>query len=208
MAMTAALQMYIVSKDEQYASRFTESIWPMLDRSVNFGIKIALQAIPYMDQAYHDKLKEYVISYKQICDDLNKQNPYGVPMATGGWGENGGIVNWAMTNYYAQHIYPDIFNPEYVYKGLNFVFGCHTYSNISFVSSVGTRSKKITYGSNRADFSLIAGGIVPGLLLLKPDFPENREDWPFLWGENEVTIGGCADYILLSTAVNHLSTGE
>ena len=51
--------------------------------------------------------------------------------------------------------------PEYVYKGLNYIFGCHPYSNISFVSAVGTRSKKITYGNNRADFSFIAGGVVP-----------------------------------------------
>ena len=80
-------------------------------------------------------------------------------------------------------------NAEYVYKGLDYIFGCHPYSNISFVSSVGTKSKKITYGNNRANFSFIAGGIVPGILLIKPDFPENKEDWPFFWGENEVTVG-------------------
>ncbi len=203
-AMTAALQLYITTKDQKYARLFTESLWPMLDRSVMFGIKTALQAVPYMDQEYQDKLRGYVISYKQMCDDLGRKNPFGVPMAGGGWGGNGGIVNWAITNYYAHQTYPELISPEYVYKGLNYIFGCHPYSNISFVSSVGTRSKKITYGNNRADFSFIAGGIVPGLLLLKPDFPENREDWPFLWGENEVTVGGCADYIMLSTAVNDL----
>ncbi len=202
MVMTAALQLYISTKDEKYARRFTDALWPMLDRSVIFGIKAALQAVPYMDQEYQDKLKDYVVRYKKTLDDLSEQNPYGVPIAAGGWGGSGGVVNWAITNYYANQIFPDIISPEYVYKGLNYIFGCHPYSNISFVSSVGTRSKKITYGNNRADFSFIAGGIVPGILLLKPDFPENREDWPFLWGENEVTVGGCADYILLSTAVN------
>jgi endoglucanase len=85
---------------------------------------------------------------------------------------------------------------------LNYIFGCHPYHNLSFVSAVGTRSKKITYGSNRADFSYIAGGVVPGLLVLHPDFPENKEDWPFLWGENEVVIDICASYIFLSAAVN------
>ncbi|MFH0758194.1 MAG: glycoside hydrolase family 9 protein [Bacteroidota bacterium] len=208
MAMSAALQLYITTKDQQYARRFADALWPMLDRSVMFGLQSALQAVPYMNQEYKDKLKEYVIRYKQMCDDLGKQNPYGVPMSGGGWGGNGGIVNWAITNYHAHQVFPELISPEYVYKGLNYIFGCHPYSNISFVSSVGTRSKKITYGNNRADFSFIAGGIVPGLLLLKPDFPENREDWPFLWGENEVTVGGCADYIMLSTAVNHLSTGK
>jgi endoglucanase len=54
-------------------------------------------------------------------------------------------------------------------------------------------SKKRTYGSNRADFSYISGGVVPGVLLQKPDFMENKEDWPFLLGENECVIDICAD---------------
>jgi hypothetical protein len=93
---------------------------------------------------------------------------------------------------------------EYVFRGLTYLFGCHPYSNISFVSGVGTHSKKRTYGNNRADFSFIAGGVVPGVLLLKPDFPENKEDWPFLWGENECVIDICADYIFLANAANEL----
>jgi len=68
------------------------------------------------------------------------------------------------------------------------------------VAGVGTRSKKVTYGINRADYSFIAGGVVPGVLLLKPDFLENKEDWPFLWGENECVINICADYIFLAHA--------
>jgi hypothetical protein len=60
------------------------------------------------------------------------------------------------------------------------------------------------YGSNRADYSFIAGGVVPGVLILKPDFPENDDDWPFFWGENEYVIDICAEYILLSSAVSAL----
>jgi hypothetical protein len=69
---------------------------------------------------------------------------------------------------------------------------------------VGVRSKKVAYGTNRADFTTIAGGIVPGLILPQTGFPGNKDDWPFLWGENEVTIGGNAEYILLACAVNEL----
>jgi hypothetical protein len=157
-----------------------------------------------MDEAYRQKLRSYVIRFKEISDSYARQNPYGVPIATGGWGGNGGIVNWAITCYYAHRLFPDVMSEVYVYRGLDYLFGCHPYSNISFVSAVGTRSKKITYGNNRADFSYIAGGVVPGILVLKPDFPENKEDWPFFWGENEVTVGICANYILLSAAANAL----
>jgi hypothetical protein len=110
-------------------------------------------------------------------------------------------VNWAITNYYVHQVFPDVMGPEYVYRGVDYLFGCHPYSNVSFVSAVGTHSKRITYGNNRADFSYIAGGVVPGILILKPDFPENKEDWPFFWGENEVTVGICANYIFLGAAV-------
>jgi hypothetical protein len=206
--MSAALQLYITTKDDKYASVFKNTVWQSVDMFVQFGMQPALQAVPYMNDDYKKKLRDYVIKYKAVCDDYAKQNPYGVPIATGGWGGSGPIVNFATANYLANKFYPDVINVEYVYKGLNYIFGCHPYSNISFVSSVGTKSKKVTYGNNRANFSFIAGGIVPGILLIKPDFPENKEDWPFLWGENEVTVGACADYIFLANAVQELVSGK
>jgi len=203
--MSAALQLYITTKDDKYATVFKDAVFTLLDRFIQFAMQPALQAVPYMNADYIKKLKDYVVKYKTYCDGFTKQNPYGVPIALGGWGGSGNVVNFATTNYYANKFYPDIMDGEYLYKGLNYIFGCHPYSNISLVSSVGTKSKKITYGNNRANFSFIAGGIVPGILLIKPDFPENKEDWPFLWGENEVTVGGCANYIFLANAVESLT---
>jgi len=57
---------------------------------------------------------------------------------------------------------------------------------------------------NRADFSFISGVIVPRVLILKPDLPENKEDWPFLWGENEYVINAGASYLFVANAVNQL----
>jgi endoglucanase len=211
----AILQLYITTKDKKYADQFLEKIWTLLEQPSGgreFGqqffasrsLNPALQAIPFMDAAYKARLKDYIIKYKESMDELEKKNPYGLPISGGGWGGSGSIVNSAITNYFAYKAFPEIMNKEDVFKGLNYIFGCHPYSNVSFVEAVGTRSKKVAYGNNRADFSIIAGGIVPGILVLKPDFPENKDDWPFLWGENEVTIGGSAEYIFLSCAVNEL----
>jgi hypothetical protein len=96
--------------------------------------------------------------------------------------------------------FPEIIGPEYTYRGLNYILGCHPASNISFVSGVGTKSKMVAYGNNRADYSFIAGGVVPGVLILPPDFPENKEDWPFLWGENEYVIPMSSSYLFLVNA--------
>jgi hypothetical protein len=204
--MNAALQLYITTKDEKYSKRFVELLWPSLDRSVagRGGISSAFQAIPYMDNSFKTKLKDYVVKYKESIDAYAKENPYGVPITSRGWGGNNGVISFAITNYYANKYYPEIVGPEYVYKGMNYILGCHPYSNLSFVSAVGTRSKEVAYGNNRADFSFIAGGVVPGLLLFQPDFLENKEDWPFFWGENEYVIDICSAYIFLSNAVNEM----
>ena len=213
--LPAALELYISTKDKKYADRFLEKIWtslePPTDRGgfnqrffAGRGLTTALKAIPYLDAAYKAKLKDYVVKYKQSIDEIKKNNPYGVPISGGGWGGSGSVVNFAITNYYAYKTFPDIMSKEDVFRSMDYIFGCHPYSNVSFVEAVGTRSKKVAYGNNRADFSIIAGGIVPGVMLLKPDFLENKDDWPFLWGENEVTIGGGASYIFLANAVNEL----
>jgi len=157
-----------------------------------------------MDNDFKTKLKGYIVKYKESIDAFAKENPYGVPITSRGWGGNSGVINFAITNYYANKAFPDLISAEYVYKGLNYIFGCHPYSNISFVSAVGTHSKEVAYGNNRADFTFIAGGVVPGLLLFQPDFLENKEDWPFFWGENEYVIDICSAYVFLSNAVNEM----
>lgn len=211
----AVLQLYITTKDKKYLDRFLEQIWTSLEPRAGMpgggqgfftgrALVFALKALPYMDHAYKAKLRDYVVKYKESITGIGEQNPYGVPITLGGWGGSGGVVNFALTNYYAYKAFPEIMSREDVFSGLNYIFGCHPYSNISFVNAVGTRSKKVAYGNNRADFTTIAGGIVPGLILLKPDFLENKDDWPFFWGENEVTIGGSAEYILLGCAVNEM----
>jgi endoglucanase len=197
----AALQLYITTKDARYSKRFEELIWPMLDSALAWNIATAAKAVPYMPQEYRSRLEKYAQRYKEDIEKLDQQNPYGVPIGTRGWAGDYELINWSIGNYYLNRIFPNIIGPEYVYRGLDYLFGCHPYSNISFVAGVGTRSKKRTYGNNRADFSFIAGGVVPGVLLLKPDFLENKEDWPFLWGENECVIDICAAYIFLSNAV-------
>ena len=205
--MPADLQLFIATKKAQYGNRFRKLIWPALDRSADRNIKQAILAIPYFGNDYKKKLEPYVKQLKKHDDDLLEKNPYGVPLGTGGWGGDAGVVTWAITNYYAHKAFPEIVGPEYTVRGIDYLFGCHPYSNTSFVSSVGVHSKERYYSSNRADFSFIAGGVVPGILVLKPDFPENMDAWPMLWGENESVIGICGDYIFLSNAVNNLLQG-
>ena len=206
--MEAALQLYICTKENKYTERFKELLWPSMERGFMMNMKLAVRAVPHMDKAYKEKLQPYVVRYKNANDGLFKQNPFGVSISTGGWGGNESIISWAITNYLLHKSFPEIIGPEYTYRGLNYILGCHPGSNISFVSGIGTRSQEVAYGNNRADFTFIAGGVVPGVLILKPDFPEHMEKWPFLWGENEYVIDIFAEYILLANAVLSLEKAD
>lgn len=203
--LEAALELYITTKDEMYAEKFNSSLWAAMAKNAQFSMRYAIRALPYMDASFKEKLRPYVLSQKAIQDSLASENPYGMPISTRGWAGNHSIIMWGINNYLLHEAFPDIIGPENTYRALDYIFGCHPCSNISFVTGVGRYSKRMAYGNNRADFSFIAGGVVPGVLVLKPDFPEHMIDWPFLWGENECVIDICAQYIFLANAVDHLS---
>jgi endoglucanase len=202
--LTALMQLLLTTGEQPYRERFDALVWPALDRNVGMTVQLAVQAIPAMDAAYARKLRPYVEKYKLELDGMLAQNPYGVPISTRGWAGNSGVIGWATTNYYLHQAYPDLVGVELVTRGLDYIFGTHPAHNYSFVSAVGNRSKHLAYGNNRADFTFIAGGVVPGILVLKPDYPENMDDWPFLWGENEYVIDICSNYIFLANAAQEL----
>jgi hypothetical protein len=199
----AALELLICTKDAKYMNRLNE-LWPSIQKYFRITASMAVRALPYADAAFSKKLESLVKAYKVKLDSFYVQNPFGVPVSTEGWAGNGLVISSAINNYYLHKAFPGIIGAEYVYKGLNYIYGTHPGSDISFVSGVGTESKRVAYGNNRADFTFIAGGIVPGELILKPDFPENKDDWPFLWGENEYVVNLGASYIFLVNAVNEL----
>ncbi|HYM93515.1 MAG TPA: glycoside hydrolase family 9 protein, partial [Chitinophagaceae bacterium] len=201
--LRAALELLITTKEKRFADTINAAI-PDFERQFNRYAVLAAEAIPYMDAEYKQKLEPLVKKYKSGIDEMSKRNPFGVPITNGGWAGSGTVIGFAITNYLLHKSFPSIIDAEDVFKGLNFIYGCHPYSDLSFVSAVGTKSKEIAYGNNRADFTFIAGGVVPGVLILPPDFPENKDDWPFLWGENEYVISEAASYIFLVLAANDL----
>jgi endoglucanase len=203
-ALRAALELLVSTGDQKYAEQFLQHL-PDLEASFELLAIPAVRAMPYLDEDYTAWVRQQALVYRKRMDELAGQNPFGVQITEGGWAGNGTIIHNAMANYYLLKVFPDIFGPEDVFRGMNYILGTHPGSDISFVSAVGTQSKKVAYGMNRADYSYIAGGIVPGVLILKPDFPENKEDWPFLWGENEYVITLGATYLFLANAVNELS---
>ena len=182
-SFSTALQLYVSTKDPKYLEQFTAAVWPALERMPMGAISAALDAVPYMDAAYKEKLRPYVEQYRDYILDLEKQNPYGVPIGLGNWAGGGQVTGFGTTVCNAHRHFPDIIGKEHIYKAP--------------VAAVGAaRPKQVFYGNNRADFSFIPGNMAPGLLFRQPDHFENYDDWPFLWGQNEGTIAGNVGYLI------------
>jgi endoglucanase len=201
--LNAAVELLIATKDLRYLKRI-EELWGTVETSFYMNAALAVRTLPYMDDIFKNKVRTLALAYFDTISKNDLLNPYEVPVFRGGWAGNGIVIYYGITNYWLNKAFPEIINKDYVLKSLNYIYGCHPGSDISFVSGVGTHSKQVAYGNNRADFSFIAGGVVPGALILAPDFPENKEDWPFLWGENEYVIGLGAAYIFLVQAANEV----
>src|SRR5690606_25826169 len=195
--LRAAVQLLLSTGEAQYAEDI-RALWPSVGgERFGFNIPALVAALPKMDQGFRDQVRERAVQPREQFAPMAAENPYGVVITRGGWAGNGAVVGMAIANYHLHKAFPDLFDASPTLRGLDYLYGTHPDSNISFVSAVGARSKQVAYGSNRADFSFIAGGVVPGVLVLKPDFPENKEDWPFFWGQNEYVIDLAANYIFL-----------
>jgi len=189
--------------------RFAEAIRALLpkvgEHFLRNGVEI-LRALPYMDAEYRSQVSGLVQRYREeATTDPLSQNPYRVPITTGGWAGSGFVIHHGILHYHLHRAFPERFGTDPVHEAAAFLYGCHPGHNLSLVSGVGTASKEVAYGNNRADFSFIAGGVVPGILILKPDYPENKEDWPFLWGENEYVVNLGGSHIYLANALASLA---
>lgn len=203
--MATNLQLYGATGDKAYLEQFDRQIWQALDRNVSNSIRTAMDAIPYMDSLYKEKLRPYVEKYKEYLDGFDTNNPYGVPIGEGNWAGSGSVVSFGTTACFANLYFPEIIDKSYAYKAAAFMFGCHPYHNYSLVATVGAaRPKQVFYGNNRADFSFIPGNVAPGLLFRKPDHFENYDDWPFLWGQNEGTIAGNCGYLIFGESFKNM----
>jgi hypothetical protein len=201
--LLAALELWRTTGNDLYKARIDE-ILPGLEDDIERNLFVLAQIAPYMGNVLKAKLEPAVKAYSERLAAADSINPFGVMISPAGWAANGGIIGMANQHFKLRRLYPELIDPEYIYRALTYIYGRHPAHNLSFVSGVGAQPKKIAYGNNRADFSFIPGGIVPGIRILNPDYPENRDDYPFHWSENEYVIPLAPNYIYLVNAVNSL----
>jgi hypothetical protein len=206
MDWTAALELTIATDGaEPYKSRLRE-LFPLVitPQQMGFSGWTAVRALPYLDASAKDQLHDAVKTYMADLDKQLNATPFGVPPSLGTWGGSGAVVDMAIRMYFLHKAFPDLVGPEYTLRAVNYILGTHPVSSTSYVAGVGTVSKTKTYSNNRGDNAYIPGAVIPGYVIIKPDFPECIDDFGFLWFEDEAVVAGSASWVVAGNAADAL----
>jgi endoglucanase len=199
---TAALELTIATHGaEPYKSRLQELFPQMItpQQMDRYGWT-ATRALPYLEASAKDQMREAVKTYMATEDKQLDSTPFGVPPSLRTWGGSGAVVDMAIRMYFLHKAFPDLVSPEYTLRAVNYILGTHPVSSTSYVAGVGTVSKLKTYSNNRADNAYIPGAVIPGYIIIKPDFPECIDDFGFLWFEDEAVVAGSASWVVAGNA--------
>lgn len=215
--LNAAIELWYATGDKKFKDFFMPIVMKQVEpKNANqeslgggiaplFNLRSVLRVYDLLDKKSQQKVKDAIPAYVENLAKAGNNNPYHVPIQGSNWAGNTQVMGNAFNFYLIWRQFPDMVDPELVLKGLNYIYGCHPYNNVSFITSVGVNTKKVAYSNNRADYSVIPGGVVPGLIVKKPDFLENKDDYPFLWGENECCINSIPNYVMLNLACDEVA---
>jgi len=205
MKVQAATELLLSTGNQKYKDYFLENSIELSGNVQRTGWLLGRILDGINEEAFTASIQDSVAAYKNRIEFERKENPYGVPYKPNIWGAGWGIQQFGVEQYFLHSRFPEIFPNDYMLHALNFVLGCHPGpNNASFASGVGSKSIKVAYGVNRADWSFIPGGVVSGTALIRPDYPELLE-WPFLWQQTEYVMGGGGtNFMFLVLAADHV----
>jgi endoglucanase len=200
----ATLELLIATNGGEAYKKRLEEMFPSVRQRFGFGGWTAVRALPYMGADFKKQFEEAVRSYVAELDTELATTPFGVSPSLRTWGNSVAVADLGVRMYFLHKAFPEIVGTDYTLRAANYLLGTHPVSSTSYVSSVGTVSKLKAYGNNRADNTFIPGGVIPGYIIIKPDFPECIDDFGFLWFEDEYVIDVASRWILAANAADAL----
>ena len=209
--MHAAVELFLTTGEKEYRDFILankEAVLKEMGQSGWFAASLAKgweQSRDKKERAFAKDFRKALVQYREELENLVAENPYGVPYHPSIWGAGWDIQRFGYQHYFLVSAYPDIFSMDPVYDALHFVLGRHPGSNTaSFASGVGAISATTAYGTTRADWSYVPGGVISGTAIIRPDLPELLE-FPYLWQQTEYVLGGgSSHYMFLVLAAEKL----
>jgi hypothetical protein len=200
----ATCELLLTTGDKRYKERLVKLLPAVKEGTASVGWAVARVFNMVDDEVFKTGVKEALQNYKSVLDKSLSENPFGVPWNPQIWGVGWDIQEYAVTQYYLNQAFPEMFDRENVLKVVNFVLGCHPGSSTSFISAVGSHSIIPAYGFNMHWWSYIPGGNVSGTALIQPDFPEMKEPFPYIWQQTEYVMPGASTYIFCILAADKM----
>ena len=205
---SAAVELTIATHGAQPYKKRLEEMFPRSGKQIAFGGWAAVRALPYLSGGYRTRLRAAVKAFMPRLNRYLAATPFGVPPSLGAWGGSAQVAQFGAEMYFLHEAFPDIVGPQYTLRAANYLLGTHPVSSVSYISGIGTKSKLQAYGNNRYDNSFIPGGMIPGYIIIKPDFPECITRFGFLWYEDEYTVDAAATWVLEANAANAIVKQE
>ncbi|HET7267556.1 MAG TPA: glycoside hydrolase family 9 protein [Oleiagrimonas sp.] len=204
----ATLQLLIATDGAKPYRKRVQQLFPeALEHMMQRGW-MAVRGLSHLDPAYTDRFKKALVTWLPEMRRQMAKTPFGVPPATGGWGNSAQVARFGIAMYFLHRAFPDLVGPEATLRVANYLLGTHPVNSVSYIAGVGAVSKPQTYSNNRGDHSHIPGGMIPGYIIIKPDFPECITDFGMLWFEDETTIGAATSWILEANAAAAIVRAE
>jgi hypothetical protein len=200
----ATAELLLTTGEDKYNNRLI-ALLPVIKENISeVGWSVSRTLGKMKDESFKSGVTEALKSYKTSLDKDLLENPYGVPWRPRIWGIGWDIQDYAAGQYYLSKVFPDLFDREYVCRVVNYVLGCHPGSSTSLVSAIGAHSIIPAYGFNMHWWSYIPGGMVSGTALIRPDLPEMKEPYPYIWQQTEYVMPGASTYIFCVLAADKL----
>ena len=205
---SAALELMIATDGAEPYKQRVETLFPTMLQHMGFRGWTAVRALPYLDPKYKADFKTALQAWLPQLDHELAATPFGVPPTRGDWGGAEQVADFGVEMYFLHQAFPDIVGPEYTLRAANYLLGTHPVSSVSYIAAIGTASKLHTYSNNRGDNSFLPGAMIPGYIVIKPDFPECITDFGMLWNEDETTVSAGSSWVLLANAADAIVRQE
>jgi endoglucanase len=205
---SAAVELTLATHGAQPYMRRVQAMFPKTAEQIAFGGWSAVRVLPYLDASYRTRLRAAVAAFMPELNRRLAATPFGVPPSLGAWGGSAQVAEFGAGMYFLHEAFPDLVGPQYTLRAANYLLGTHPVSSVSYISAIGTASKLQAYGNNRFDNTFIPGGMIPGYVIIKPDFPECITHFGFLWYEDEYTVDAAATWVLEASAANAIVSRE
>ena len=200
----AAVELFLSTGSPGYLEHLVSSKEEIIKEIGETGWTVSRVLAYIGDKSFIREFKEKLVVYEGEVSAINSKNPFGVNYGYQVWGIGWNILWQAEKMYFLAKHHPDLFDRKPILDALEFTLGRHPGNNISFVSGVGSHRPIPTFSVNKEDYGFIPGGVFSGTSLVLPDFPELREDHPYLWQQSEIMIWGATPYLFSVLAADRL----